>query len=187
MLSRNKSSSAAELLRYRLSSLERHVVATPDSSITMPHGIEDLSFLPDGSLWTNSESGTDYYQRSNNPWTSFYPFVYSVGAEVVFGPGATSLGRDLGENVGPPGVQLGVYPNPFRGAASLTVSSQHARHVEVYLVDMLGRRVQTVLDGHVGAGTTTVQFEAHDLPSGQFFAVVQDASYRTVRPVIHSK
>lgn len=187
VLSRNKSSSAAELLRYRLSALQRHVVASPDSSITMPHGIEDLSFFPDGTLWTNSESGTDYYQRRTNPWTSFYPFVYSVPAEVVFGAGATTLGIDPGSGVRPTNMELDVYPNPFRGGASFSLTSPRSRNVEVYLMDMLGRRVQTVLNGHVGAGTTTVQIEVHDLPSGQFFAVVQDAENRTVRPVIHAK
>ncbi|MFT4605712.1 MAG: hypothetical protein ACI9W4_002456 [Rhodothermales bacterium] len=187
VLSRNKSSSAAELLKYRLSSLQRHVVATPDSSITMPHGIEDLSFFPDGTLWTNSESGTDYYQRKTNPWTSFYPFVYSVPAQVVFGAGATSLGHEPVGGPQPSGVQLDVYPNPFRGRASIRLTSERSRQVDVYLVDMLGRRVHTVLQGHVSAGTTTFRVEGHDLPPGQFFAVVEDEGRRTVRAMAHTR
>ena len=65
--------------------LARWVEPAIDSTITVPYGIEDLSFFPDGSLWTNSESSADYYQRGSAPGPSFYPFVYRLPAEAVLG------------------------------------------------------------------------------------------------------
>ncbi len=40
----------------------------------MPDGIEDLSFFPDGTLWSVSEAGVRRYQS----WATFFPVVFQL-------------------------------------------------------------------------------------------------------------
>lgn len=183
-MARNRNSSEAELLRFRLSDLDPDVVVEPDSVITMPHGIEDLGFSPDGALWTNSESGTDYYQRKTfSPWTSFYPFVYSVPKHALF-PNVEATGREApalpDHGSGP---QLDVYPNPAAGSTTLDLSLERSGHVLVFVSDLLGRRVETLMDRPAAAGPIRLRWAPDDV-AGMFFAVVETGGRRTVRPIV---
>ena len=184
VLSRNRSSSTAELLRYRLDALSTTSVVSPDSVVIMPHGIEDLSFLPDGSLWTNSESGTDYYQRkSSGGWTSFYPFVYSIPASSILGK-SVCTSRD--EHPLAPDLNMELFPNPFSDTLRISVSGKENRGVSVLVFDLLGRRVATLAEGMRTGQAHIVTWDALDAPSGVYFFVVQDGSQRIVKPVLRS-
>jgi sugar lactone lactonase YvrE len=44
------------------------------TSYTMPAGIEDIEFGPDGRLWAVSEAGS----RRWNAWSTFFPLVFSL-------------------------------------------------------------------------------------------------------------
>lgn len=184
VLSRNRSSSSAELLRYRLDALSTTSIVSPDSIVIMPHGIEDLSFLPDGSLWTNSESGTDYYQRkSTGAWSSYYPFVYSIPASAILGS-HVSTGRDespIGLNF-----DVEVFPNPFVDTLSISLSGGADRVVSVFVMDLLGRRVATVAEEIQAGEAKTITWNATQFPSGMYFVVMENGSRRTVKPVIHT-
>ncbi len=44
------------------------------AAYTMPDGIEDISFFPDGTLWATSEAGARRYQS----WATFFPVVFQL-------------------------------------------------------------------------------------------------------------
>jgi hypothetical protein len=181
-LSRNRNSREAEILRYRRGQLQRHVVVAADTSVTMPYGIEDLSFFPDGTLWTNSESGTVYYQRRDiSPWTVFYPFVYSVPAHVVIPGGSTVRVESLPR---PSGFRINGYPNPLRDSASITITVPTAQHVRVLMVDVLGRTTTVLSDGHLGAGTEEFTWTATGVAPGVYFAILESEMGRWIRPLV---
>lgn len=181
-LSRNRNSREAEILRFRRSALDPYAVPEADTSIVLPVGIEDLSFFPDGTLWTNSESGTDYYQRREfDAWSVFYPFVYAVPPHVLF-PGVSPTGRE--ERPGGFDLGLTTYPNPFRGSTTVVFTLPEAAPVRVTVVDLLGRTVATLADSSVIApGRHELRWDASTRPAGLYFVTVESGGRRKVRPI----
>ncbi len=60
------------------------------------------------------------------------------------------------------------HPNPFRGAASLTLSLPSSQRVEVTLFDVLGRRVAVLHDGPLTSGSHALTLDGSGLPSGVY-------------------
>ena len=67
------------------------------------------------------------------------------------------------------------YPNPFNPQTTIAFSLPEAAQVQLVIYDMLGRQVQTLVDGALSSGRHEVRFEAGDLPSGTYL-------YRLVTP-----
>jgi len=70
-------------------------------------------------------------------------------------------------------------PNPFRARTTLTLRLAAPQHVTVTVHDALGRRVRTLRDGRMNAGTTRLSFEAKGWAAGTYF--VRAASGEVVR------
>ncbi|MCZ7556429.1 MAG: hypothetical protein M5R41_08515 [Bacteroidia bacterium] len=64
------------------------------------------------------------------------------------------------------------FPNPFNPTTTLQYSLPEPSRVHLRVVDMLGRVVATAVDGIVEAGVHQFTFDATDLPSGQYMAIV---------------
>lgn len=74
-------------------------------------------------------------------------------------------------DVSPPG-DFGLhanYPNPFNPSTTVRYSIPVSGWVTLSVVDLLGRRVATLIDGHVVAGTHSTDWNAATLPSGVYF------------------
>ncbi len=181
-MSRNRNSREAELLRYRREQLHTSMVPSPDSSVTMPFGIEDLSFTTDGSLWTNSESGTVYYQRRDvSPWPVFYPFVDRVPEKAIL-PRAIDVGVPAAERPEP--LRMWTYPNPVRESTRITITISKPTYVKVYLTDMLGRRHTLLREGYFTDSSETITWNASGASSGLYFVVAESVEGRVVRPLV---
>ncbi|MBO6779073.1 MAG: T9SS type A sorting domain-containing protein [Rhodothermales bacterium] len=61
------------------------------------------------------------------------------------------------------------YPNPFNPRTSIRFFLPEADHVQVEVFDLLGRRLQTLVDGTREAGWHDVRWTAGGLPSGHYF------------------
>lgn len=182
-MSRNRNSTEAELLRFRLNQLESVNVITPDTTIQMPYGIEDLSFFPDGTLWTNSESGTDYYQRrSINPWRPFYPFVYSVEGSELFQNFTATQVTSFPETGN--GFQFENFPNPFRGATTLRIFVDVPQHVRISIFDVLGRRISDVTNTRLHPGVHEFPWRASRTSGGLFFVMIEAQQSVSTFPII---
>lgn len=183
-MSRNVSMARGEaaILRVPRQNLRRWSEPEADSTILVPYGIEDLSFFPDGTLWTNSESGTDYYQRGSDAWTVFYPFVYSLPARTVFGEEVVTTTTE------PPSVpgralRLDAAPNPFRDATTFTLDLPPGEQARLHVTDLLGRRVATLFEGAAAGGPQTIRWEAAAHAGGLYFVVLEAEGQRVVRPL----
>ncbi len=62
------------------------------------------------------------------------------------------------------------YPNPFNPSTLLRFDLEHSGLVSLKVYDILGRDVQTLVDGWYAAGRYSLTFNAADLPSGLYFA-----------------
>ncbi len=73
------------------------------------------------------------------------------------------------------------YPNPFNPSTTITFALPKAGYTKLVVYDLLGRRVATLVDGFVNAGTHTIRFEDSRLPSGVYLYQLESGSYRATR------
>ena len=177
-MARNRNSREAEVLRFKRSDLRPGTLPAWEASITFPHGIEDLAFSPDGTLWTNSESGTDYYQRTVG-WSTFYPFVYGVALSgILLHAGDTQPDRIL-----LPDLHLEVFPNPAADQLHINYVLDQPSTVHLEVFDLLGREVKAVVYPPQRPGAHHVTWMIDHLASGTYMLVLEAEGYRVYQPV----
>ena len=177
-MARNRNSREAEVLRFKRADLRPGAIFPWEASITFPHGIEDLAFAEDGTLWTNSESGTDYYQRTAR-WSTFYPFVYGVNVSDL-------LVSVSGPPVTPPmssEMDVQVFPNPAADQLEITYVLAKRSPVRIQIFDLLGRRAMDAIYPMQQPGNSRVTMGVKDLAAGTYFVVI-DAGGRRGRQSI---
>jgi len=78
------------------------------------------------------------------------------------------------------------YPNPFRRTTTIEYSLPSAQDVQLVVYDVLGRRVETIVDSRQQAGFHTLQWDGgRSLASGMYFArLVAGSTTKTERLVI---
>ena len=64
------------------------------------------------------------------------------------------------------------FPNPFNPSTSIRYSVPENSQVTLVVTDMLGRTVSTLVSGNVEQGVHVAQFDASNLPSGNYIATV---------------
>jgi hypothetical protein len=67
-------------------------------------------------------------------------------------------------------------PNPFNSTTRIGYSLTQTVHVTIALVDILGRRVKTVVDESKPPGSYTATVDAHDLSSGVYVCQLETSS-----------
>ena len=76
------------------------------------------------------------------------------------------------------------YPNPFNPTTSLDVEVPARSYLTLKVYDMLGREIQTLLEGEQPAGTHPVTWDASDYPSGTYFVRLQAGSTFLTRKLL---
>lgn len=85
----------------------------------------------------------------------------------------------------PNGFVLGAnYPNPFNPHTQIPFVLTETSHVTLSVVDMLGRTVATLADGQEQPGSHVVRFDATNLPSGVYSAVLEINGISQARQLI---
>jgi uncharacterized protein (DUF1501 family) len=76
------------------------------------------------------------------------------------------------------------YPNPFVQTTTITFTT-NGGHTLVQIIDTLGRVIKTPIDrDYPGPGTYTTSFDSGPLPSGVYYARLQNGSVQQVRPML---
>jgi uncharacterized protein (DUF1501 family) len=75
------------------------------------------------------------------------------------------------------------YPNPFSTKTVITFKTTGG-HTLVQVLDTMGKVVSTLIDGTYTAGTYTVVFDATQLPSGVYYARLQNMVNQQVRAML---
>ena len=76
------------------------------------------------------------------------------------------------------------YPNPFNSSTLIRFSLPQRMYVKLYVYDVLGRFIASVVDEELEAGIHTVKFEAEDLPSGVYFYRIEAGQFLKVRKMV---
>ena len=80
---------------------------------------------------------------------------------------------------------VGVYPNPFRSAATVMLrSDEPAENVSVRVYDVLGREVAVLHDGPLSASTHHFGLEASNLPVGMYLVSVRSGDFSQTQKVV---
>jgi hypothetical protein len=76
------------------------------------------------------------------------------------------------------------YPNPFNPATTIGYQLPVASEVKLEIYDMLGRKVQTLVNERQAAGYRSASFNAASLASGVYFYKLQAGSYIETRKMM---
>ncbi len=84
------------------------------------------------------------------------------------------------------------YPNPFgkvygREATSFNIFVPRQSFVSLKVFNVLGKEVATLINATLGRGKYKAFFDAKDLPSGVYFAVLKANNYKKVRKILMEK
>ncbi len=79
------------------------------------------------------------------------------------------------------------YPNPFNPSTVIEYTVPKAMDVKLIVYDALGRRVATLVNGRVPAGTHRVQFNAERLSAGVYFYTLKAGEYIKTRKMLLMK
>jgi hypothetical protein len=76
------------------------------------------------------------------------------------------------------------YPNPFNPETNLTFHVKKTGDVTIAVYDVLGRQVATLVDGVYSTGVYEVQFDASNLTSGTYFAVLKAGDFSETKKML---
>ncbi len=75
------------------------------------------------------------------------------------------------------------YPNPFTETTSIKFKTKGG-HTLVQIIDMLGRVIRTLTDKEYIPGTYTLSFDSGPLPTGVYYARLQNGPIQQVRAML---
>lgn len=61
------------------------------------------------------------------------------------------------------------YPNPFNPSTTIEFSIPQNQHVEIYVYNILGQKISTLVDADLETGLHKIKFDANNLASGVYF------------------
>ena len=79
------------------------------------------------------------------------------------------------------------YPNPFNPNTTISFSLPEAANVKIKLFDLLGQKVQTIIDETKEAGTHSINFNAQNLNSGVYIYKIESGPFVQSRKMIYLK
>jgi hypothetical protein len=83
------------------------------------------------------------------------------------------------------------YPNPFNSSTKIPISINQKSFITLTIYDILGRQIETIFKGELGAGKHTFQWsidsKRKQRESGVYFIVLQAERDRSVRRAVYLK
>lgn len=76
------------------------------------------------------------------------------------------------------------YPNPFNPTTEIRYQLAENSEVKLQVFDMLGRNVETLVNGRKSAGSYTVTFNAQSLPSGMYIYRIEARNFSQTRKLM---
>ena len=79
------------------------------------------------------------------------------------------------------------FPDPFSGTTAVSYTLEDATAVKLDVYDVLGRRIETLVQEEQGAGTYSLTFDASQLASGLYFLRLETNQGQKVEKMVVSK
>jgi WD40 repeat protein len=146
---------------------------------------EGYTFGPDGLLYVcdRLKGRVNRYDPDSGDFID--TFIDDPGLvnpnSVKFGP-AANVANESGTVAAPKQSWLAQnYPNPFNPSTTIRFAAARSSHVMLAVYDLFGREVARLVDGTRPAGEYSVQFDAGDLPSGNYLVRLETGGSVTTR------
>lgn len=84
-------------------------------------------------------------------------------------------------------IRLAVRPQPMEASGEVIIDIAINDHLRIELFDVLGKRLQVLLDGPLSAGKHSLTLNAETLPNGIYYCVAEggEAKAYTELTVVH--
>jgi len=79
------------------------------------------------------------------------------------------------------------FPNPFNPTTQIRFALPKASTVEIYLFNVMGQKVATILDEYEPAGYHTINFDASQMASGVYFFSIKAGEFKDIKKMILMK
>ena len=79
------------------------------------------------------------------------------------------------------------YPNPFNPTTKIAFSISKRMHINLKVYNGQGQFVETMVDEELTAGSYSYSFNAHNLPSGVYYYILQSGNEIQTRKMILMK
>ena len=76
------------------------------------------------------------------------------------------------------------YPNPFNPTTTITFNIPENGLVSVYVYNLIGEKVSTLINSNLEAGKYTITFDASKLPSGIYFYKLETSNFISTRKMM---
>ncbi len=142
---------------------------TGDIGDPYPGSTGNTSFSAGSSPASDSYSGGSSITAVTNIVNSGQDVIADIFVGVI-----AAVDDDLSNGL-PYNAELGQnYPNPFNPTTNISFSLNRSSQVDLSVYNILGKKVATIIEGEVNAGTTSILWEANDddgqpLSSGIYF------------------
>lgn len=172
-ISQSGGDAGSKVHRVKLSALKSSAAPAYDTTFSVPAGGEDLSFDKNGDLLNVSESGSLYMQKGDSPYTSFFPFIFTIDDSVLFKNKITGVNdKSHGGNIVPSEFELKAFPNPFNSTTGIAVNSPVEGNASLKVYNSIGQEVATIFNGSINKGFNKYYWNADKQSSGTFFLAV---------------
>ena len=133
------------------------------------------------NLITDGNGGAIAIWQKDPPWGGIYAQQISKNGNL--GEVLTSVKEN--DNVKPANYNLEQnFPNPFNPSTTIRFSLPESGNVRLEIFNILGEKVQTLLNGFGNAGIYKIEFNAGNLPSGIYFYQLQAGSFVETKKMV---
>jgi hypothetical protein len=138
--------------------------------------LSTLDGLPIGSLsWDNAKIAA--FNSAADLQAVQVGYLAASGqilTSVKQGPAVIGLTYKLNQN----------YPNPFNPTTTINFILAKASDVKLTVYNVLGQKVMTLVDSHMGEGNQSIVFDASKLTSGVYFYRLDAGSFSSVKKMM---
>lgn len=138
-----------------------------------------------GSTWSKDTTLQDQHFLFSSGYNKDGKLLLGTAAGYIVGDASivSAINDEFSANIS--GYELKQnYPNPFNPVTSITFQVPEKSIVELNIYDLLGRKVSTLVNGIVSAGSHTVQFDASKLTSGVYFYRLNAGAFSQSRKLV---
>lgn len=166
-------------------------ILSGDSVTLLPggHHIADLVVTVNPNI---QEPDTTQIAFSNNPELLQYtalsngPFFTPVTVDGEIQIFVTGIEDGDHDNI-PAKLSINAYPNPFNATATIEYGLNKEGRVRIDIYDLLGRKVETLIDKEMPAGQHKVVWDASGYSSGVYFYRIEAGEYIETRKMVYLK
>jgi hypothetical protein len=131
---------------------------------------------------SNLSEGLTYYWRVRAGNVS----GFSAWSDSSFILGATDVKKEEGAIPTEYSISQN-YPNPFNPTTTIDLALPKKALTKIVIYDLLGRQIQTLINGELEAGYHEISVDASSLPSGVYFYRVQSGDFTQTKRMILMK